>query len=45
MPATDFCEYEDTKPRKTSTWFGLSEDRLVAFACLARRTEAEERAV
>ena len=42
----DFCEHEDTKPRKTSTWFALSEDRRqFAFARLARRTGAEERAV
>ena len=27
VPATSFCEYADTKPRKTSTWFALSEDR------------------
>jgi putative SOS response-associated peptidase YedK len=27
VPATSFCEYEDTKPRKTPTWFALSEDR------------------
>jgi len=27
VPATSFCEWEDTKPRKTSTWFALSEDR------------------
>jgi putative SOS response-associated peptidase YedK len=35
VPATSFCEYEDTKPRKTPTWFALSEDRpLFAFAGL-----------
>ena len=34
-PATSFCEYADTKPRKTPTWFALSEDRpLFAFAGL-----------
>ena len=27
MPATSFCEYADTKPRKTPIWFALSEDR------------------
>jgi putative SOS response-associated peptidase YedK len=27
VPATSFCEWEDTKPRKTPTWFALSEDR------------------
>lgn len=33
VPATSFCEYADTKPRKTPTWFALSEDRpLFAFA-------------
>jgi putative SOS response-associated peptidase YedK len=31
--ATSFCEYEDTKPKKTPTWFALGEDRpLFAFA-------------
>lgn len=30
---TLFCEYADTKPRKTPTWFALNEDRpLFAFA-------------
>jgi putative SOS response-associated peptidase YedK len=38
VPATSFCEYEDTKPRKTPTWFALSEDRpLFAFAGLRTR--------
>ncbi len=33
VPATSFCEYADTKPRKTPIWFALSEDRpLFAFA-------------
>ena len=27
VPATSFCEYLDTKPRKTPIWFALSEDR------------------
>jgi putative SOS response-associated peptidase YedK len=27
VPATSFCEYEDTKPRKTPTWFALSDER------------------
>ena len=37
MPFTSFCEYEDTKPRKTPTWFALSEDRpLAAFAGIWR---------
>jgi putative SOS response-associated peptidase YedK len=32
---TSFCEYADTKPRKTPKWFALSEDRpLFAFAGL-----------
>lgn len=31
--ATSFCEYEDTKPKKTPTWFALDETRPVfAFA-------------
>ena len=35
VPATSFCEYADTKPRKTPIWFALSEDRpLLAFAGL-----------
>ena len=35
VPGTSFCEYADTKPRKTPTWFALSEDRpLFAFAGL-----------
>ena len=35
VPFTSFCEYADTKPRKTPTWFALSEDRpLFAFAGL-----------
>jgi putative SOS response-associated peptidase YedK len=33
VPATSFCEYADTKPRKTPIWFALKEDRpLFAFA-------------
>ena len=32
---SSFCEYADTKPRKTPIWFALSEDRpLFAFAGL-----------
>jgi putative SOS response-associated peptidase YedK len=31
VPFTSFCEYADTKPRKTSTWFALDEDRPLAF--------------
>ena len=35
VPATSFCEYEDTKPRKTPIWFALGNDRpLFAFAGL-----------
>ncbi len=35
VPATSFCEYADTKPRKTPVWFALAEDRpLFAFAGL-----------
>jgi putative SOS response-associated peptidase YedK len=35
VPATSFCEYADTKPRKTPIWFALGEDRpLFAFAGL-----------
>ena len=35
VPATSFCEYADTKPRKTPMWFALDEDRpLFAFAGL-----------
>jgi len=38
IPATSFCEYADTKPRKTPIWFALSEDRpLFAFAGLWTR--------
>jgi putative SOS response-associated peptidase YedK len=33
VPWTSFCEYADTKPRKTPTWFALSDDRpLLVFA-------------
>lgn len=31
VPFTSFCEYEDTKPRKTATWFALDESRPIAF--------------
>ncbi len=38
VPATSFCEYADTKPRKTPIWFALGEDRpLFAFAGLWAR--------
>ena len=33
VPVTSFCEYADTKPRKTPTWFALDDSRpLFAFA-------------
>ena len=33
VPVTSFCEWADTKPRKTPTWFALDEGRpLFAFA-------------
>ncbi|MCP8938506.1 SOS response-associated peptidase [Alsobacter sp. SYSU M60028] len=31
VPFTSFCEYEDTKPRKTPVWFALDESRPLAF--------------
>jgi putative SOS response-associated peptidase YedK len=31
VPWTSFCEYADTKPKKTPTWLALSEDRPLAF--------------
>ncbi|SEE86445.1 Putative SOS response-associated peptidase YedK [Rhizobiales bacterium GAS191] len=31
VPWTSFCEYADTKPNKTPTWFSLSPDRPLAF--------------
>jgi putative SOS response-associated peptidase YedK len=38
VPATSFCEYAPTTPRKTPTWFAISEDRpLFAFAGLWTR--------
>jgi len=37
VPLTSFCEYEDTKPRKTPTWFALSDERpICAFAGIWR---------
>ena len=27
VPATSFCEYADTKPRKTPKWFAINADR------------------
>ena len=36
VPLTSFCEWADTKPRKTPTWFALDESRpLCAFAGLS----------
>ena len=33
VPVTSFCEWADTKPRKTPTWFALDDSRpLFAFA-------------
>ena len=33
VPVNSFCEWADTKPKKTPTWFALDEDRpLFAFA-------------
>jgi putative SOS response-associated peptidase YedK len=35
VPATSFCEYADTKPRKRPKWFALAYDRpLFVFAGL-----------
>lgn len=31
VPFTSFCEYADTKPRKTPTWFALDGERPLAF--------------
>lgn len=31
VPWTTFCEYEDTKPKKTKRWFAIDEGRPVAF--------------
>lgn len=37
VPAISFSEYEDTKPRKTPTWFALDESRpLFCFAGIWR---------
>ncbi len=30
-PMDELCEYADTKPKKTLTWFAFSEDRPLAF--------------
>ncbi len=31
VPFNSFCEYADTKPRKTPTWFAFGETRPLAF--------------
>lgn len=31
VPWTTFCEWEDTKPRKTKRWFALNEERPLTF--------------
>jgi putative SOS response-associated peptidase YedK len=31
VPFTSFCEYADTKPKKTPTWFALGEGRPLAL--------------
>ena len=31
VPFTSFCEYEDTRPKKTPIWFALGADRPLAF--------------
>jgi putative SOS response-associated peptidase YedK len=31
VPWATFCEWEDTKPRKTKRWFAIDEDRSLAF--------------
>lgn len=31
VPASSFCEYADTKPRKTPTWFALDDERSLFF--------------
>jgi putative SOS response-associated peptidase YedK len=31
VPFTSFCEYADTKPRETPTWFAFNQERPLAF--------------
>jgi putative SOS response-associated peptidase YedK len=31
VPWTEFCEWEDTKPKKTKRWFALNEEKPLAF--------------
>ena len=41
VPATSFCGYADTKPRKTPMWFAIDAERpLFAFAGYGRRGAA-----
>ena len=49
VPATSFCEYADTKPRKTPIWFALRRGPAAvrlrgAVDALEGRARAEERA-
>lgn len=45
VPATSFCEYEDTQPRKTPVWFALSKARpLFAFAGIWRQWHGARKA-
>jgi putative SOS response-associated peptidase YedK len=51
VPMSSFCEYADTKPKKTPRWFAIDESRpLVAFAGIwtewtgVRGTKAKSRA-
>jgi putative SOS response-associated peptidase YedK len=37
VPATPYCEYADTKPRKTPKWFALDANRPL-FAVAGLRT-------
>jgi hypothetical protein len=50
VPATSFCEYADTKPRKTPKWFGQRgrdavqrrrDCDLVGVLCVQRRLEPD----
>ena len=45
VPGTSFCEYADTKPRKTPKWFAVT---LICFrglmGAVARRKRPKERA-
>ena len=37
VPFTSFCEYADTKPRKTPTWFALNDDRPLGCSRVSGR--------